>query len=654
MNKLVVCLLSLMFTGAVSAQKNQDPVIIEIDGQPIKKSEFLQIYLKNNPNPSYDKTSLDNYMELFKKFKLKVHEAEALKYDTLPKLESELEGYRKQLSLPYLIDSAENKLLVKQAYDRMASEIKASHILIRLDENASPEDTLKAYNKIMALRKKIIAGADFATVAKGPGGSEDPSVAKNDGSLGYFSAFQMVYPFEDAAYNTPVGQVSMPVRTKFGYHLIYVQDKRPARGMIQTSHIMIMNPQTDGISTKEDGKAKIDEIYKKLQAGVSFSDLAKQYSEDQSSRNKGGELPPFGTGSRQRMVPEFEDAAFALKNDGDYSEPFKTDYGWHIVQRNSLTLLPPFDSVKVEIQNKVNRDARVEKLQASFVNKLKKQYKFKDYSKKQLAWFYTHIDSTIFTLEWVSPTTEENPTLFSFNKQNYTRKDFLKKLATLKGNGRYTGSIENFINSNYSAWQNQTILDYEESQLPNKYPEYKAIINEYHDGVLLYEIMNNKVWNKAIQDTTGLKDFFEKHASDFKWEDRIDATIYICDNQKIADKVYEMLQVDTVTSREILDVVNKDSQLNLQVKTNKYETERVDYLKGHQFALNVNKPYTFDGHYYVVDVNKKIPAGQKELSEARGAATAAYQNYLEAEWIKELENKYPVIINKEVLYSLGK
>jgi peptidyl-prolyl cis-trans isomerase SurA len=655
MKKALFCILSLVFTGIASAQKINDPVILEIDGKPIQKSEFLQIYLKNNAHPSYDQASLDNYMDLFTKFKLKVLEAEKMQMDTLPRLKNELDGYINQLSKPYLVDSAEDEFLEKQAYERMKTEVKASHLLIRVDENASPADTLKAYNKIMEIRKEIESGLKFEEAAKKY--SEDPSVKENGGDLGYFSAFQMVYPFENAAYSTPVGQVSQPVRTRFGYHLLFVADKRPTKGLIQVAHIMIMHQpgEKKNISAKKTiEEQKIDEIYEKLQNGEQFDDLARRYSQDQTSRNQGGELPPFGVGSRQRMVPEFEQMAFSLAKDGDYTQPFETDYGWHIIKRISLTPLAAFDSIKPQIETLIKRDTRALRSQASFINKLKAEYKFKDKSKKVLPWFYNHIDSTIFTPEWKAPTLEKNTTLFSFNKINFSAQDFLTKLDDLKGNARYKGSLEHFINAAYKSWQDASLLDYEKSQLSNKYPAYKAIVNEYHDGVLLYEIMNNQVWSKAIADTSGLKTFFANNSSKFMWKDRIDAMVYICDNEKIANEVYQMLQSDKVTSKQVLETINKDSQLNLQVKTNKYETEDVDFLKGHSFSQNVNKPYAFDGHYYVVDVQQKIPAEPKELNDARGAATAAYQTYLENEWVKQLQAKYPVIVHKDVLYSLGK
>jgi peptidyl-prolyl cis-trans isomerase SurA len=332
MKKQLFAVIGLLLSFGTLAQK-QDPVLLEINGKPVTKSEFLQIYLKNNNDPKYDKVSLDEYMELFKKFKLKVAEAEALGYDTIPKLKKELDGYKKQLALPYLIDSAKNEALVREAYDRTKTEVRASHILIRMESNASPADTLAAYNKIMGLKKRIEKGEDFGFVARSKGGSDDPSAITNGGDIGFFTAFQMVYPFEEKAYNTPVGSISEPFRTKFGYHILKVTDKRPARGTIKTSHIMVSVPKEASQEDAQNAEKKINELYDMLVNGSKFEDLASDHSDDPSTSNKGGILPPFGTGTTTRMVPVFEDAAFALKNDGDISKPVRTEYGFHIIRR---------------------------------------------------------------------------------------------------------------------------------------------------------------------------------------------------------------------------------------------------------------------------------------------------------------------------------
>lgn len=637
----------------LTAHAQKDPVLMTVDNKTVTQSEFLQIYLKNNPNPRFDKEALDEYMELFKKFKLKVVEAERLGYDTIPKLMKELNGYRKQLAMPYLVDSSKNNELVKQGFERLQQEVNASHILIRLDENASPADTLAAYNRIIEIRKRILKGEDFAHVARSKNGSEDPSVRENGGNLGYFSAFQMVYPFEEAAYTTKIGEVSLPVRTRFGYHVLKVHDKRPARGMINTSHIMIMTPKSASEESKNNAEARIREIYQKLENGEEFEDLARKYSEDQTSKSKGGVLPEFGTGSRQRMVPEFEDAAFALSADGTYSQPFQTAYGWHIVKRNSLKELESFESLKKEIQQKVNRDERSLTTQNSFIEKLKKEYKFKDRSAKQMNWFYSNIDSSFYEGDWKAPTSNDNPVLFSFNKISFNRKDFSDYLENLNTKGS-KGDLKTLIDDAYKTYVKEQLLAYEEAQLESKYPDFKALMTEYHDGVLLYEIMNDQVWNKAIKDTVGLADFFEKNRQDFVWGERIDADVYECDSKEVALKVAMLLANDTITPSQIMAKVNQVSALNVKVRSNKFEIENTNYLAGRKFKIGINEYYEFEGKLYIVKVKEQIPSSPKELSEAKGSATAAYQQFLEATWLAELAKKYPINVNTEVLYSLGK
>ena len=258
MKKTLLFFLFGLMTQLAFAQK--EPVVMTINDKPVTKSEFLQIYTKNNPNPSFDKDSLDRYMELFQVFKLKVAEAEALGYDTLPRLQKELEGYKKQLALPYLIDSVQNQAMVQEAYNRTATEVRCSHILVKLDPNASPKDTLAAYNRLLGLKARIEKGEDFASVAKSKLGSEDPSVVNNGGDLGYFTAFQMVYPFEEKAYTTQVGAVSEPFRTRFGYHILKVTDKRAARGTIKVAHLMISTGREASAETRQNAEKKINEI----------------------------------------------------------------------------------------------------------------------------------------------------------------------------------------------------------------------------------------------------------------------------------------------------------------------------------------------------------------------------------------------------------
>ncbi|MEJ6798381.1 MAG: peptidylprolyl isomerase [Crocinitomicaceae bacterium] len=654
MKNIFLFILALGLTFNLFGQT--DAIIMEIDGKPVTKSEFLQIYLKNNNDPKYDKETMDEYMELFRKFKLKVAEAEALGYDTVPRLKKELEGYRKQLATPYLTDSSMNQIMVKESYDRVSEEIRASHILLRLNPDVIPKDTLLAYNRLIKMRKEIMDGKDFEMVAKGKNGSEDPSVKDNGGDLGYFTAFQMVTPFEDAAYTTPIGEVSMPIRTKFGYHIIQVVDKRPARGTITAAHIMVTKGDNSG--AEEEGssasaKKKIDEIYMRLKNGEDFEGLAKQFSDDPSTNSKGGVLPTFGSGTTTRMVTNFEDAAFSIQEDGGICEPIQTQYGWHIIKRLNLVPLASFDKMKKELENRVSRDDRAKRTQDSFVKKLKQDYSYKAKSVRRVNYFKNVIDSTYFAGEFKADQVKKNKLLYKIDGQKIRQSEFAGFLAkTYRTQPQQ--SVETLVDNQYKEFEKSQILGYEESKLEMKYPAFKSLMQEYHDGILLYEVMSDKVWNEGMKDTTGLKTFFENNREDYMWGARYDAMVYECLNMDVAKQVSDMTKNDTITSKHVIDKINAESQLNLSVKTNKFEVDKTPFLTNANLKKGINPVYSFEEKYYVVKVENILPAGMKELNETRGAVTSDYQNYLEKEWLMEIEKKHPVIIYTEVLYNLNK
>ena len=641
----VFCGLITFFTYA---QKN-DPIVLEINNKPITKSEFLKVYLKNNPNPKFDKTSIDEYLNLYKKFKFKVLEAESLGYDTLPKLKAELAGYRKTLSLPYLTDKNQNEKLIFECYERLKKEVRASHILIKIDENAQPADTLEAYNRIIQLKKKIEKGADFETIARES--SDDPSAQYNNGDLGYFTAFQMVYQFEDAAYSTKKGEISSPIRTKFGYHIVKVTDSRDAKGTMKAAHIMISVTDKSTEEEKINAESKIKEIYEKLKNGDKFEDLAQSYSEDLSSSEKGGLLPEFGTGTSTRMITEFETVAFSLAKNNDFSLPFKTDFGYHIVKRIELTPLASFEKLKKEIQSKINRDDRVHISQNQFIEKLKKEYNYQALSKKELKWFYKNIDTNYYNGGWTGNGLTTDKELFRISQRTFTQKEFLNYLV---GNFRQhrKSSIKQLVNDQFKNWVNFEILNFEKSQLEKKYPDFKALMQEYHDGVLLYEIMTDLVWNKASLDTIGLNNYFETNRSKYMWKDRINATIYECGNQKIAERVMKLLKNYTINSKHVLQIINDTTELNLSVKTNYYEKEIIPYLKNVTLKKGLNPPYAFGNKMFVVKVDEILPSSPKLLEETKGIVITDYQNFLENTWLEELSKKYNFKVIEENIYNI--
>ena len=643
----------LIASGFCQKNSSNDPIVMEIDGKGVTKSEFLQIYLKNNNNPQFHKDSIDKYLVLFKKFKLKVAEAEALGYDTIPKLKKELDGYKKQLANPYMIDSAQNESLVREAYERTSNEVRASHILIRLEQNAKPQDTLIAWNKISEIKRRLEKGEDFAYIAKSKNGSEDPSAVNNGGDLGYFTAFQMIYPFEDRAFKTPIGQLSEIFRTRYGYHILKTTGTRPARGSIKAAHLLVSAGKNATQEEKINAEKKAGELYAKLKAGEKWEDLVKLYSDDPTSNQKGGELPMFGSGTNQRMVPIFEEAAFALKNDGEISEPIQTDFGFHIIKRLEWKPVRPYNEMKKEIQSKVNKDERAKKTQDSFVDKMKKQYNYQLPKVNGLTWFESNLDSTYFVGKWKADQLKTDLEVFSLDGKSYTQKQFAEFME--KGfRGIKREDFKKVVENQFNNWVKISVLDYEESKLESKYPEFRALIKEYHDGILLYEIMSDKIWNKSVKDTSGLKNFFNLNRANYMWQKRLDATIYECNSQENAALVYKMLKKKKNTSKEIIEKINVKSELNLRVKMNKFDAESTTYLKGRTFTQGRNKPYNFEDKYYVVVLNKELPIMKKEFNEAKGMVTSDYQNYMEKTWLEELEKKHRITFYYDVLYSLDK
>lgn len=634
----VLTLLSLI--GALWLQA-QNEVIMTINDDEITKLEFENIFKKNNRDSVITKESLDEYVELFINFKLKVKEAEELGYDTIPELISELAGYRRQLARPYLVDSKLSDDLLQEAYDRMKEEVRASHILVKAEEG----DTLNAYNHIMELRERIMNGEDFDEVAKKE--SEDPSAKSNSGDLGYFSSLQMVYPFESMAYNTPVGEISQPVRTRFGYHLIKVTDKRPARGEIKVAHILVKSALNDPRNKQDAAKAKIEEIHTKLKNGEEFSQMASQFSDDKSSAKKGGELPWFGTG---KMIEDFEDEAFRLTENGQISEPFQTSYGWHIIKRIDYRDIRSFDEMKSQLKAKVGKDVRSELTRKSFLNKMKKEYGFTSFEENIKA-AEALVDTSILRSQWKFKRSDEySKPIYKLGESTAYQNDYLEHLMRTQRRNNET-DLNVYLDTKRKSFEDQFITKYENNRLEEKYPEFKALMKEYRDGVLLFELTDKKVWTKAVNDTTGLESFYEANKNKFMYDDRVDATIYTCKDEKIAKQAKKLVK-QNMESADINKAINADSQLNITIISDLYEKNDHEIFDNIPFKKGVSKTYKLNGQYVFVNIKDVLPEQPKPLNEARGLITASYQNHLEDLWIKELRSKYTVKVNRDVLYSI--
>ncbi len=699
MKKRTIGFYTLSAIALTSVAQISEPVIMTINNKPVYKSEFENVYKKNSGKEiTKEQKSVKEYVDLFSTFKMKVFEAEELGLDTNSSFKTELAGYRRQLAAPYLTDKNVNDALIQEAYDRMKTEIKASHILIRIEEDALPKDTLEAYTRLMMIRDAALgknpssakiaeheallkksssaltkntshndsvaykaksdaiknlasyaAGTDkFGAIAKRT--SEDPSAVENSGDLGYFTSLQMVYPFENAAYKTNVGEISMPIRTRFGYHIIKVVDKRASQGEILTSHIMVKFAKDMGEKEKANLKTKIDEIYTKLKAGEKFEDLARQFSDDKPSAEKGGQLQWFGS---SRMPIEFEKAAFALKANGEYSEPFTTAYGWHIVMRNDKKGLAPFDEMKGDLKQRIGKDTRTQAGKSSLIEKIKKENGFKDNAVARNE-FAKVLDSSIYQGRWEASKASKlgNKELFVLGGKTFTQNDFASYIETHQTT---RPQIDNnmFIQQSYKEFVNETVINFEDSKLESKYPEFRNLLKEYRDGILLFDLTEQKVWGKAVKDTVGLKSFYEKNKNNYLWDERADVTTYKCVNDKVAKEVRTLLKKKK-DEKTIVETVNKTSQLNVTAESITYlkgENKAVDAVwKEGVFADNIKEGT--DGKSTVLVINKIMPKTPKTINEAKGLITADYQNYLEKEWLSYLKNKYSVAVKDDVLSTV--
>lgn len=648
MMKVLLSLVLASIASLVMAQSDGDAIVMTIDDKKITKHEFESIFKKNNRDSVITQEDLDEYAELFINFKLKVAEAEELGMDTMPQFERELDGYRDQLARPYLVDKSTTDSLVLEAYERSLVEVRASHILISIPPDASPADTLEAYNKIMAIKKIVDERPqDFGEVARMR--SNDPSARKNSGDLGYFSSLQMVYPFESLVFETPLGEIGGPVRTQFGYHLVKVVDRREARGKVVVSHIMIRVEAGDPADVQATAQNRIDEIYTKLNEGEDFGELAKKYSDDRTSAGKGGQLPAFGTG---KMVEEFEEASFNIQYVGEYTEPIKSPYGWHIILLVERIEVETYEDVEKDLKARVAKDSRSFVSRDSFIEKRKSEYHFAE-DRSQLKIFYKDVDSTYFTGKW-SPSAklkDARKVMFTLNGNDYLQSDFLSYLMRQMRPTKSVTNIETMVNESYNRFVDQTIMAYEDSRLEEKYPEFKALMGEYRDGILLFDLTDQKVWSRAVKDSAGLAEYYEVNKSMFMWDERAAYDLYTVEDAKTGKAVLKMLGKGK-NQDEIMAALNEDSALKVTVESGLMQQEDVPVFSEITWAEGVYGVIDFEGQLFVVNVKGIEPAQPKAFDEARGLITAGYQSELEEQWIEELRSEHTVTINKEVLYSI--
>lgn len=642
-------LTAILFACSTTKQVSQapSPTLFSVNGQTITTEEFDYVFNKNrylNDSLTTEK-EIREYLDLFIKFKLKVAEAYDLGLQDTESYKSEFNTYYKQLAKPYLTENNVTDHLVKEAYERLKTEVNASHILLEIALDAEPADTLKVYQKINDIRNKALKGADFAKLAAEY--SNDPSAKEMGGNLGYFTALQMVYSFEDAAFKTPVGEISPIIRTRYGFHVLKVHDKRPSRGKVKVSHIMVR--ATEGMSPEDSvaARAKAFEIFQNVKNGGNWKEACVQFSDDLNTRNKEGNLPMFGTGS---MIAAFEEAAFSLQNPGDIGEPIKTPYGWHIIRLDEKQGLDTFEKMKPGLESKVSRDSRSEIHKSALLKRLKVENKLVEIPKtKDLA--LQQFDSTLLAGKWKIKVWEINSKpLFSISDQTYTVLNFFEYVIT-KQRAQVSKSVVFYAQTLYQNYLDESLIAYEEAHLEEKYPEYRMLVKEYREGILLFQLMEEKVWSRAVEDTAGLRNFYLQNLDKYQWQQRATAHIFNAASVEIINEINNLSDLKKVDLLALEKKYNQSSGLNLIAKTGSFERGENEFLDQVDWSLGRHTLQS-SGRSVLIEIMEIKPSQAKKLEEIRGLVIADFQNYLEAQWVEELKKKYPVVINDAELNKM--
>ena len=627
----------------MQAQTSEKDILFTVANEPVYASEFIRIFNKNlDLVQDESQKDVDEYLKLFINYKLKLKEAKEQGLDSKPSYIRELNNYKKQLAKNYLTDSEVTEELVAEAYERVSNEVNADHILIRLDEDAMPEDTLAAYNQLLKFRERVAING-FEQVQKEVHNGKT-IYAEN---LGYFTGFKMVYSFETAAYNTAVGEISMPFKTRFGYHIVIVNDIRKSRGERTVAHIMVTEKQDDAAAAE----TRINDIYNKLQQGETFEALAKQFSDDKSSAQNGGKLSPFSGG--QLSSNEFEEQAFALASVGDVSKPFKTEFGWHIIKLHDKKSIESFDKMKPELEAKVKKDSRSQLINTSLVNGLMEHYHV-TYEQPALGYFESILSDDYFSGRWAMPTDfQGEKELIKIDTKTLIYDDFGQYL--LKSQRKASGKkpLSKLVEEKYKAFLDSNLVQYQEENLENENEDFAHIVAEYRDGLLLFDLMETEIWNAAKSDSVGLDNFYQKNKSNYYWKERVDIRLASSSDKAVIKQVKKMLEQGD-SDDAIKEALNTNEKVNVIFTSGILDKEHQAIPQNFEFKTGVSKVYTHNDTYIVALVNNLLPQEPKAYEEAKGQIISDYQIYKEQLWIEALGEKYPVVVNDEVLGRVKK
>ncbi len=625
-NKLLI---SALFVSSLCASANEDPILMTINGKNVKLSEFEYMYHKNNKQ-QIEKESLNDYVDRFVVYKMKVAAAEDAALDTTRAFINELNGHKNELMRPYLDNNKHSEPYAKEAYERMKKNLDVSHIMLPLDP--------KSKSTIDSIRICLISGEDFGTLAKKY--SSDRYSAEKGGDLGGLWVGRYPYAFENAAYNTPVGQFSDVVETQFGYHIIKVNREYPTLGKYRVAHIVKFYPRNASDVDKEATAKTMDSIYTVLKNGADFAKVATAESQDTRTAKNGGEIGWFGI---DQLIKPLEE--MTLKTPiGQISEPTKLEHGIHILKVLEHKPLESYEMLKEELYSTVNKDERGNMIRLKKINDLKNEYSFKDNVE-----FESNIETLMgangYDSVFVETAKKSDMTVFTYKGGVYTLSDLSKKWSN-KRKMNVTNAL-NYVKAEKEKAVSEVLLNYEKEDLVNKYPEYANLLNEYREGILLFEISNKKVWDKASTDKEGLESYFKKNKSKYtNWESpKFKGLIVYAVNDSVESAVKDYLK--SLGGDTVATALHKKFRRDIRIErhlTAKGENKFVDELVFGGLKAENDKKYK---KYFILE--GKVIEQPEEAADVRGQVTTDYQNQLEKNWIKELKSKYKVKINKKVL-----
>ena len=641
MHKTFLFLSTACFSFLLSnAQITENDILLTISGEPVSANEFMRVYNKNlNLVQDDSQKEVDSYLELFVNYKLKLAEAKALRYDKDPAYINEFMSYKNQLIQTYLTDKNVTDDLVREAYYRTENEVKAQHILVLLDEVET--DTLAAYSKIEAYRERFL-NEDFESLKKELHNGK--SVFVED--LGYFSAFKMVYNFESVAYATKVGSVSQPFRTRFGFHVVKVLDKRKSKGQVSVAHIMIANTQKDTTLVAKD---RIQELHRLLLQGEDFGELAKQFSDDKSSSIRGGELKPFKSGQINSEI--FETTAFELSPSNPISIPIQTQFGWHILKYINRKQVQSFEELQSELESRVGKDSRSQLVKAKMLEQLLAEYQIET-PNSNLAKFQSNLNYNTSKNVWELPSNfNKSQSFLNIKNQTHTYLDFLEFLNNNLKSIKKEWPTSVVVKKQYASFLEKSVFRYKEENLEKENKEFSYILNEYREGLLLFELMQDKIWEGAKNDSIGLQEFYNLNKQNYIWPDRIEGSVARSSKAKYIKRVRKYWAKNK--SIKLIDEVLNKKQQNVIFSNGELELGHPTLPKSIPYKTGLSNVIKENSNFYVINVTALKPTTLKTFEEAKGQLLADYQIVLESEWINDLRAKFKVVINQDVLAKVN-